>query len=321
MILIATAAGSAALLSLAGPALVRWCARVGDLSPRYLLALWTVALLAWTVSWATLVLTVVAEVMGPGLKGFVTACITLFQAVSSSGAGTVVAVLAPVAALAAGRLCWVLVRRYAGSVRWRREHHRELTAGARQRCLGGRDVWLLQARRPDAYCVPGRRSEVVLTQGALDVLSHKELLAVLAHEDAHLRGRHHVLVAVSRLLDTAFPRVPLLRAAVREVPVLAEWAADDHAARTVGRRPLLHAIGAMVAPAEPDSSGRSLAASGACPVQRARRLLPGAAPATGRSARTATVLAAAVLLAVPPAAVLGAAVLTVAGSPPCVCTI
>lgn len=320
MILIPTAAGSAALLSLAGPAFMRWCAHVGDLSPRHLLGLWTVALLAWTVSWITLVFTVVAEVMGPGLKGFVTACITLFQAVSSSGAGTVVAVLAPIAALAAGRFCWILVRRYAGSVRWRREHHRELTAGARQR-LGGRDVWLLQARRPDAYCVPGRRSGVVLTQGALDVLSHRELLAVLAHEDAHLRGRHHVLVAASRLLDTAFPGVPLLRAAAGEVPVLAEWAADDHAARTVGHTPLLHAIGAMVAPAEPDPSGRSLAASGACPVQRARRLLSGAVSGTGRSARTMTVLAAVVLLAVPPAAVLSAAVLTVAGSPACVCTI
>ncbi|MBE2998047.1 M56 family metallopeptidase [Nocardiopsis sp. HNM0947] len=321
MTLIAIAAGSAALLSLAGPAFVRWCARAGDLPPRHLLALWTVALLAWAVSWATLVFTVVAEVMGPGLKGFVTACITLFQAVSSSGAGTVVAVLAPVAALAAGRLCWVLARRYAGSVRWRREHHRELTAGARQRCLDGHDVWLLQARRPHAYCVPGRRSGVVLTQGALDVLSPKELRAVLAHEDAHLRGHHHVLVAASRLLDTAFPGVPLLRAAVTEVPVLVEWAADDHAARTVGHAPLLHAIGVMVAPPEPDPSGRSLAASGACPVERARRLLPGQSAGNGRSTRAVTALSAAILLAVPPAAVLGAAVLTVAGSPPCVCTI
>lgn len=321
MTLVAAAAGSSALLSLAGPAFVRWCARVGDLPPRYLLGLWTVALAVWAVSWATLVFTVVAEVMGPGLKGFVTACISLFQAVSSSGAGTVVAVLAPVAALAAGRFCWVLARRYAGSVRWRREHHRELTAGARQHCLGGHDVWLLQARRPDAYCVPGRRSGVVLTQGALDVLTPKELLAVLAHEDAHLRGHHHVLVAASRLLDTAFPGVPLLRAAAAEVPVLAEWAADDRAARTVGHAPLLHAIGAMVAPSQPDASGRSLAASGACPVERARRLLPGEASENGRPTRAVVVLSAVVLLAVPPAAVLSAAVLTVAGSPPCVCTL
>ncbi|WP_017614017.1 M56 family metallopeptidase [Nocardiopsis salina] len=321
MTLVAAAAGSAALLSLAGPAFVRWCARVGELPPRYLLGLWTVALAVWTVSWATLLFSVVAEIMGPGLKGFVTACISLFQAVSNSGAGTVVAVLAPVAALAAGRLCWVLARRYAGSVRWRREHHRELDAGARRRCLGGHDVWLLQARRPDVYCLPGRRSGVVLTQGALDVLSPRELQAVLAHEDAHLRGRHHVLVAASRLLDTAFPGVPLLRAAAAEVPVLVEWAADDRAARTVGHAPLLHAIGAMVAPAEPDTSGRSLAASGACPVERARRLLPGENSGNGRSTPAATALSAAILLAVPPAGVLAATVLTVAGSPPCVCTL
>src|SRR5699024_4204808 len=58
--------------------------------------------------------------------------------------------------------------------------------------------------------------------------------SVLAHEQAHLKGRHHLPLTWIRLLDTAFPGVPLLRAAATDVPELVEWAADDRAAREAG---------------------------------------------------------------------------------------
>ncbi|MGL5860333.1 MAG: M48 family metalloprotease, partial [Phycicoccus sp.] len=47
---------------------------------------------------------------------------------------------------------------------------------------------------PTAYCIPGWRSRVVLSQGVLDTLPDDELAAVLAHEDAHLRARHDLLL-------------------------------------------------------------------------------------------------------------------------------
>ena len=47
---------------------------------------------------------------------------------------------------------------------------------------------------PTAYCIPGRHSRVVLSQGVLDALPSEQLDAVIAHEDAHLRARHDLLV-------------------------------------------------------------------------------------------------------------------------------
>lgn len=319
MTAVAAALAAALLLTVAGPALLGRAARAGGLRPGAMLGLWTLATAAWLLTWAAMLLMLVAEVMGSGVKGFVTACVTLFQAMRGNGAETWVAVLAPLTAAAVARLCWVLLRRGRDAARWRRDHHRRLAARARRRTLGGRPVWLVDADRPDAYCVPGRHAGVVVTRGALDALSAKEMRAVLAHEQAHLRGRHHLLVSWARLLNAAFPGVPLLRAAAREVPVLVEWAADDHAARSVGAASLLHALGAMAVPAE--RSPEALAASGACPVQRARRLLDPCRAGGGLRRRAAAVAAAAVLLLAPPALTLGAAAVTVATSPPCACTL
>src|SRR5690606_5840311 len=82
-----------------------------------------------------------------------------------------------------------------------------------------------------------------------------------------------------------------------------------------GAASLLHALGAMAVPAE--RSPEALAASGACPVQRARRLLDPCRAGGGLRRRAAAVAAAAVLLLAPPALTLGAAAVTVATSPPC----
>ncbi|MDA2814037.1 M56 family metallopeptidase [Nocardiopsis sp. RSe5-2] len=315
----AAALSAALLLAVAGPALLGRAGRAGALAPGTMLGLWTLATAAWLLTCAAMVLLLAAEVMGPGLKGFVTACVTLLQAVRANDAATWAAVLAPAAALAAARFAWVTLRRGRDAARWRRDHRRGLTAGARRRTVGGRRVWLVDADRPHAYCVPG--TGVVVTSGALDALSSRQMRAVLAHEQAHLRGRHHLLVAWARLLNAAFPGVPLLRAAAREVPVLVEWAADDRAARSVGAASLLHALGAMALPARPaERAPEALGADGACPVERARRLL-GPARAGGAGRRALAVAAAAVLLLSPPALTLGAAAVTVATSPPCTCTI
>ncbi|WP_184757410.1 M48 family metalloprotease [Streptosporangium album] len=36
-----------------------------------------------------------------------------------------------------------------------------------------------------AYCVPGRHARIVLSQGTLDLLSPRELQAVIRHERTH----------------------------------------------------------------------------------------------------------------------------------------
>ena len=87
---------------------------------------------------------------------------------------------------------------------------------------------------PTAYCVPGLRSRVVLSQGTIDALSAAEVGAVLAHERAHLRERHDLILEFFSVMYTALP--PILRSpeALREVRLLAEVLADRSAVKAVG---------------------------------------------------------------------------------------
>src|SRR5204862_7881841 len=64
-----------------------------------------------------------------------------------------------------------------------------------------------------AYCVPGLRSRIVVSAGALNLLDQAELAAVLAHERAHLRARHDLVLLPFGALVRAFPRARLARRA------------------------------------------------------------------------------------------------------------
>ena len=55
-----------------------------------------------------------------------------------------------------------------------------------------------------AYCLPGLRSAIVISAGALDLLDADELAAVLAHERAHLRERHDLVLLPFLALLRAF---------------------------------------------------------------------------------------------------------------------
>lgn len=84
------------------------------------------------------------------------------------------------------------------------------------------DVLLVEDALPDAFAVPGRRPVVVVTTGLQKSLPAAEFAAVLRHERAHLRARHHVhiqLVELAALLNPLLTRWP---AAVR-------FAAERHA--------------------------------------------------------------------------------------------
>jgi chloramphenicol 3-O phosphotransferase len=146
---------------------------------------------------------------------------------------------------------------------------------------GGNAAFVLDATRPAVYCVPGRPPTIVLTTGALAILDPQQLTAVLAHERAHLAGRHHLLLAVTRALAAVVPVVPLFARGTGEVARLAEMRADDVAARSGGRGPLLAALlamGAGVTVAQPPATW--LAATGGAVAARARRLAE--PPATAR---------------------------------------
>ena len=69
------------------------------------------------------------------------------------------------------------------------------------------DVRVLDHEVPLAYCLPGRRtSRVVVSAGTLGLLAGDEVDAVLAHERAHLRARHDLVLEAFDVLHRAFPR-------------------------------------------------------------------------------------------------------------------
>ncbi|WP_431676686.1 M56 family metallopeptidase [Kitasatospora sp. KL5] len=128
---------------------------------------------------------------------------------------------------------------------------------------------LVDDPRPAAWCVPGRGGRIVLTRGAAEQLTAPQRAAVLAHERAHLAGRHHLPVAAVGALGRALPWLPLACAAARRVPVLCEMAADDAAVRIAGRDAVAHAL-CRVAPHPAPEGALALGAHEA--VERLRRL-------------------------------------------------
>ncbi len=82
-----------------------------------------------------------------------------------------------------------------------------------------------------AYCVPGLRSAIVISAGTLALLDQAELAAVLAHERAHLRERHDLVLLPFTALLRAFGWSAVTRAAYAAVAMLVEMLADDRALR------------------------------------------------------------------------------------------
>jgi len=100
------------------------------------------------------------------------------------------------AALALGVLgrtgCCVLAA-MAGAARQRARHRDVLVLAGRSRPGVGATV--LEGDEPAVYCLPGRRRRIVVTSAALALLDDDQLAAALAHERAHLRQRHDLVIA------------------------------------------------------------------------------------------------------------------------------
>jgi Zn-dependent protease with chaperone function len=150
-----------------------------------------------------------------------------------------------------------------------------------------------------AYCLPGLRSTIVVSAGTLDLLDAAELAAVLAHERAHARERHDLVLLPFTALLHAFRWSQTARQAYRAVALLVEMHADDLVLRQRPARELATALlrvgaaGGCQAPsgalaiAEPEIEGEVTA--------RVARLLR---PAPGLSAPALALVAAAAALAV-----------------------
>jgi Zn-dependent protease with chaperone function len=225
------------------------------------------------------------------------------------------AAAAIIVALAAAVAAWRYGRSLQRAQRQTRAHAR--TARIAGRALpGAGPAVVLDAPQRAAYCVPGRPAAIVVTTAALAVLDQAQLAAVLAHERAHLAGRHHLLVAVTRALAVSFPAVPLFTAGPRQVARLAEMCADDSAARGAGRPALVAALLAMgtglpLQAAALPLPATALAATGCAVTARVQRLL--SPPGWATRARCRLALGAAIIALVVASALVAALAAATAG--------
>lgn len=242
--------------------LLLYSVAVTTLSPRVLLRLthegsvpqlgvvaWLAAMVSVIASWvaATVFLTSSLMRYRDQPRRLATACVAALRRSFDGGSGALVQtglfMLAAAAAGALGMLGWRLV----SSLRRARAHGRGHAERARVigRRIDGVDAVVLDAPERAAYCVAGRLDTIVVTSAALDALTDRHLQAVLAHERAHLAGRHHHVLAFARGLALAIPGVTLFSTGAREIARLLEMAADDSAARRHGSQTLLDALLAL----------------------------------------------------------------------------
>lgn len=149
-----------------------------------------------------------------------------------------------------------------------------------------------------AYCVPGVRSRLVVSEGTLRLLARGELAAVLAHERAHARERHDLVLLPFSSLLRIFPRSRIVRAAHDAVSLLVEMRADDRAAYEQSRRQLATALLRFGVAGVPPAPAGTLGAGGDPVVARAQRLLQ-PCPALPPRVRAVTWAASGLLAALP----------------------
>ncbi|ROS74968.1 Zn-dependent protease with chaperone function [Curtobacterium sp. PhB130] len=116
------------------------------------------------------------------------------------------------------------------------------SGAAPHREIDGTLVAVVEAEHALACAVPGRSGGVLVSSGLADRLRTDELEAVVAHERAHLHQRHAAVVAVAESIERAVPWIPGARAMARSTRVLVEFAADDAAARRIGRDAVRRAV-------------------------------------------------------------------------------
>ncbi|MGC9538595.1 M56 family metallopeptidase [Streptomyces sp. UG1] len=292
--------------------LLGYAAVLGALVPaRLARADWTrraprLAILAWQALTATVLVSVVLgglalavptlPVSG-NLADMLHACVLALRAqYAAPGGAAVAAAGTTVALLLVGRTGCCLAGALWRARRERTRHARALAlVGSARPDLG---VTVLEDERPAAYCLPGHGHRIVLTSAALAALAPHELRAVIAHERAHIRQRHHLVLAWAEALERAFGRLAPFRTAAEQTRHLVELAADD--AATTRCDPLTLA-GALVGLAGARAAGAptaSLAASGGHAAARVRRLLGPHRPLR-RGVAWAGALAAGAVLALP----------------------
>ncbi len=272
-------------------------------APRAAMTLWQAVALAAVLSAFSCGLAIAANLLVPGPDGHPTT--HPIEAVDNHGWTLwVVSVTVFALTLLVGARLITTTLRLAVRTRARRSEHRDLidlldsaeAARGRDGELGAPDVRMLEVDTPMAYCVPGLRQRVVVSEGVVDRLAPDELRAVISHERAHLRARHDLVLEAFIAVHAAFPRVVRSESALQAAALLVELLADDQAVRETGAGPLARALVVCGETATPNGA---LSAGGPSTLIRVRRLRH----APDRRAAVVAYVCAAALLVLPTYAV------------------
>lgn len=204
------------------------------------------------------------------------------------------------AGVLAAELVGVLLLSFLGTARTRRRHRELLELVVQPRSTAAGETLLLEHPAPVAFCIPGARPLLVLSSGMLAELDDAQLAAVVAHERAHLRERHHLLLLPFVAWRAALPVLPAADRAHDAVRDLVEMRADDVALESLTgpepRRTLAVAIVAVAGGAGGVVPAGALAVDGGSVAVRVRRLLAPARPLSPSARWTARACALALLL-------------------------
>lgn len=270
-------------------------------APRAAIVLWQAIASAAVLSAFSAGIAIASRLFAPGPDGRPTAGITSEIAVMGWPVWIAYVVVFALTLVIGARLI-AAVLQVAIATRRRRAHHRMVVdlVGKSQtwaRAHAGDGLRILDVDQPLAYCLPGVRSRVVVSEGTLTTLADNEVAAILTHERAHLRARHDLVLEMFTAVHAAFPRFVRSGSALHAVRLLVEMLADDAAVRIAGPTPLARALVACAAGRTPSGA---LAAGGPTTVLRVRRL--GGRP-NSRVLAAGAYAAAAAVLVVPTVAV------------------
>ncbi|ADL47495.1 M56 family metallopeptidase [Micromonospora aurantiaca (nom. illeg.)] len=281
-----------------GPAALRWCFRhVAD--PVAMLLGWLGLLVAMIATFllATVMLLAPGSTRQWALHDLARVCWHWAQPSRPAAVDEVVGAVGALLLLTVlARFTMTCTQRAYRAHRARRAHADLLTLVGGPPASGEAVLWIPHPT-PMAYSIGGSRGLTVLASAAGD-LPAEQLAAVLSHERAHLRERHHLLVGAVEGLAAAVPWLPLTRQAPSAVRLLVELRADAAAVRECGPRAVRDALLTFAGAPHPPSALSMAGAEVAIRLQRLQGYRPDRRNGLARAALASATLAAPLVVGV-----------------------
>jgi Zn-dependent protease with chaperone function len=205
-------------------------------------------------------------------------------------AAGIVSAAAVVIAVTRGGWQLIRTRRHRGQLHARHVELAWLLTGRDPRA--GKVLWL-PASEPLAYSLAGDPPLVVMSTGLRHCLDHTAICAVEAHEHAHVRRRHHLLIGVAQAVAAGLGWLPLMRQSPSLVRTLVELDADAEAARIHGHHGLRRALQILRSTPAPTTA---LSITSDCTQVRLARLAERHPRGSGRLATSAATCGAGIAL-------------------------